>query len=140
MNNKFLNRTLLGLGLFILAGCADLNDPYYGRNDPYYPPPPPAYGRDGYYGDRDYDYRNRREWERARDERRDAERERDRLEDERRRLEEERNRNNRPPPPPQVQETCPPGFSRSEQKCSPEERRRGCKDIRLPNGTGCVRR
>lgn len=48
---------------------------------------------------------------------------------------------NRPPPPPvAVREQCPPGFSPSEQKCSPEERRRGCKDIRLPGGLGCVRR
>lgn len=37
-------------------------------------------------------------------------------------------------------ERCPAGFSPSEQKCSPDERRRGCKDIRLPNGLGCVRR
>lgn len=35
---------------------------------------------------------------------------------------------------------CPPGFRPSEQKCSPEERRRGCKDMRLPSGLGCVRR
>jgi hypothetical protein len=35
---------------------------------------------------------------------------------------------------------CPSGFSPSEQKCSPEERRRGCKDMRLPGGLGCVRR
>jgi hypothetical protein len=38
------------------------------------------------------------------------------------------------------QETCPSGFRPSEQKCSPEERRRGCKDMRLPNGLGCVKR
>ena len=37
-------------------------------------------------------------------------------------------------------ERCPAGFQQSEQKCSQEERRRGCKDIRLPNGIGCVRR
>lgn len=37
-------------------------------------------------------------------------------------------------------ERCPAGFQPSEQKCSPDERRRGCKDIRLPNGLGCVRR
>lgn len=37
-------------------------------------------------------------------------------------------------------ETCPPGFRPSEQKCSPEERRRGCKDMRLPGGLGCVKR
>lgn len=37
-------------------------------------------------------------------------------------------------------EQCPPGFRPSEQKCSQEERRRGCKDMRLPGGLGCVRR
>ena len=37
-------------------------------------------------------------------------------------------------------QSCPPGFRPSEQKCSPEERRRGCKDMRLPNGLGCVKR
>ena len=37
-------------------------------------------------------------------------------------------------------ETCPPGFRPSEQKCSVEERRRGCKDMRLPGGLGCVTR
>lgn len=38
------------------------------------------------------------------------------------------------------QDRCPAGYSPSEQKCSQEERRRGCKDIRLPSGLGCVRR
>lgn len=37
-------------------------------------------------------------------------------------------------------EQCPPGFSPSERKCSHEERRRGCKDMRLPGGLGCVHR
>ena len=40
----------------------------------------------------------------------------------------------------QATERCPAGYQPSEQKCSPQERRRGCKDIRLPNGLGCVRR
>ena len=40
----------------------------------------------------------------------------------------------------QARETCPSGFQPSEQKCSTEERRRGCKDMRLPGGLGCVRR
>lgn len=38
------------------------------------------------------------------------------------------------------QEQCPAGFRPSEQKCSVEERRRGCKDMRLPGGLGCVKR
>ena len=39
-----------------------------------------------------------------------------------------------------AQERCPAGFQPSEQRCSPQERARGCKDIRLPNGLGCVSR
>ncbi len=39
-----------------------------------------------------------------------------------------------------ARESCPPGFTPSEQKCSPQERARGCKDVRLPGGLGCVRR
>jgi hypothetical protein len=35
---------------------------------------------------------------------------------------------------------CPSGFRPSEQKCSPAERLRGCKDMRLPSGLGCVKR
>ncbi len=33
---------------------------------------------------------------------------------------------------------CPSGFTRSERSCSKEERRRGCRDIRQNDGTGCV--
>ena len=39
-----------------------------------------------------------------------------------------------------VRDECPSGFRPSEQKCSPDERRRGCKDMRMPSGLGCVRR
>lgn len=42
--------------------------------------------------------------------------------------------------PQPAQDRCPPGFRPSEQKCSPAERQRGCKDIRLPSGLGCVKR
>lgn len=42
--------------------------------------------------------------------------------------------------PLQVREECPPGFKPSENKCRPDERRRGCKDMRLPGGLGCVKR
>jgi len=38
------------------------------------------------------------------------------------------------------QDRCPAGFQPSERKCSPDERRRGCKDIRTPSGLGCVNR
>ncbi len=42
--------------------------------------------------------------------------------------------------PQPAQDRCPPGFQPSEQKCSPAERQRGCKDVRLPSGLGCVKR
>ncbi len=137
-----------------VSGCAGLNDPY----DPYYggggsgggygggygnrqPPPPPNYG--GYYGNgynNGYGYGDgydRRERERLEEERRRLERERERLEQERQRQDVYR-----PPPlPPRpAPDRCPPGFSPSENKCSTEERRRGCKDIRMPSGLGCVHR
>ena len=130
------------LGLFLaatcaltLSGCADLGDPYYS------PPPSSSYGG-GYYGDPYYrdDYYRDRERDRIRREQRELDRERDRIEAERRRLEEERNNEYNRPPPPQRIERCPSGFTPSEQKCTPEERRRGCRDMRLPGGLGCVSR
>lgn len=118
-----------------LAGCADLGDPYYSP-----PPPHSGYGGgyDPYYRD-DYYYRER-ERDRLRREQREIDRERDRLEEERRRLERERESQLHRPPPPPPRERCPSGFSPSERKCTPEERRRGCKDMRLPGGLGCVKR
>ena len=141
---------LIAFVAVFVSGCAGLNDPY----DPYYggggsgggygnrqPPPPSNSG--GYYGNgynNGYNYGDgydRRERERLEEERR-------RLERERERLEQERNRQDvyRPPPPPlrPVPDRCPRGFSPSENKCSTEERRRGCKDIRMPSGLGCVHR
>lgn len=145
MNSRIL-RTLsaLGfLGVITLTGCAELlNDPngYGGGYGGGYGAPPPYYGgQQPYYGGGYYDngYYGR--------ERRELERERERLEDERERLERERQRERQPqyspPPPPRpAPERCPPGFSPSEQKCSREERRRGCRDMRLPGGLGCVDR
>ncbi len=121
-----------------LTGCNDLANPY----SPYSPAPSGGYYDPYYGGNRSgNDYRAEREAERAREARHEYERERERLEEERRRLEEERRREAyRPPPPPPQQERCPSGFSPSENKCSKEERRRGCQDLRLPGGLGCVRR
>lgn len=124
--------------LILLTGCTELSgygSPGYNNSyaDPYYGPP----RGNGYgYGYDDRDWRNRQD-------RRDIERERDRLEKERRDLERERWKQENsytPPPVARPREQCPSGFSPSEQKCSPEERRRGCKDMRLPGGLGCVRR
>ena len=120
--------TLLAFGVVVaFSGCAELNDPGYGSGS--------SYG-DPYYDNSYYD----------REERRRLERERDRLEEERERLERERERadHHRPSAPPvarqPVRESCPSGYSPSERKCSNEERRRGCRDIRLPGGLGCVSR
>ena len=116
------------LAIFITANRPVFADPY-GYDD-----------RDRYsgYGDSDYDDRDRREdLDR---ERRDLERERDRLDDERRRLDDERRQAPSRQVAPVVREQCPSGYSPSENKCSVEERRRGCKDMRLPGGLGCVHR
>jgi hypothetical protein len=138
--------TILLLTGVSLSGCIDPNAPGYpyGSPDPY----PIGGGYSGgygspYYRDRDYDRRERREIERERREierERDRvarDRERDRIEEERRQLERERQRVYSSP---RREESCPPGFSPSEQKCSSEERRRGCRDMRLPGGLGCVDR
>jgi hypothetical protein len=99
----------------------------------------------GYYND---GFETRRDIERSRQERRELERERERAQTERERLERERENSysgyKSPPPPPsrpapQV-DRCPPGFSPSERKCSSDERRQGCRDIRTPSGLGCVSR
>ncbi|MEY4669435.1 MAG: hypothetical protein RL518_2134 [Pseudomonadota bacterium] len=34
---------------------------------------------------------------------------------------------------------CPRGFTPRERRCSDAERARGCKDMRLANGQGCVK-
>lgn len=140
----FLLLSVVAVSAF--AGCGPLNEPY----DPYYGSPPPArpygggyYGGDPYYGSGPYygggSYSDRRERQRLEEERRRLERERERLERER-----ERQDSYRPPPPPPrppaQYDRCPAGFSPSENKCSKEERKRGCKDIRMPSGLGCVKR
>ncbi len=35
-------------------------------------------------------------------------------------------------------ERCPSGYTPSENKCTQQERKKGCKDIRQPGGLGCV--
>lgn len=137
MKQRSLMNFLYVFCALFVTGCVDTNNPYpYGG----YGAPQPSYGSYGYDG-YDNDYYRRRELDRQQ---RQLNRERDRVQDERERLQEERRRiASQPPPytpPPRVQERCPSGFSPSEQKCSAEERRRGCKDMRLPGGLGCVRR
>jgi hypothetical protein len=153
MGQKMLLKRTFAL-VFISAvhvfavGCANLNDPY-GYNSGYNaPPPPPAsyYGGTPYYGGNPYYGGGYYGGAPIRREQRELERERQRLEDERRRLERERqNQQNVPqqytrPSPPPPADRCPAGFSPSERKCTQEERRRGCRDMRMPSGLGCVSR
>lgn len=104
------------------------------------------YNRDGYYdtharydADRDRDYSGEHG-------RHDRERERKRLEEERRDLDAERQRLNYERNnvlsgvTSKVQQNCPAGYTPSENKCSPAERKHGCKDVRLSGGLGCVKR
>lgn len=124
---------------FFANGCVDANYPYGGGyNDPY------SGGYSGGYRDNGYGRRHDSDYDRRdRHERRDLERERDRVEEERRHLEEERRRHEAEQQREHQQrreERCPSGYQPSENKCSTEERRRGCSDMRLPGGLGCVRR
>lgn len=124
--------------LISLAGCAEMvGTPYQSpyNSTPYY------YG-DSYnnrydYNDRSSHY-NRKERERLERERIELERERTRLE--RERLERERRNEQRNRAPETM--SCPSGFAPSSSKCSDKERRskRGCRDMRLPNGQLCVDR
>ena len=133
-NLSFKIIILLTLTLF---GCADLgsygNDPYNsgGYRDPYY--------SGGRYDD---DYNSRRERDRLRDKQRELDRERERLEEERERLRDDHYDAVRPEPIGRlpIRERCPSGFQETERKCTTEERRRGCKDMRMPGGLGCVSR
>ena len=146
--SKLLSRSVTFGALLLGIGCADMNSPYYpssnypsssypsgGYNDPYY---------GGGYNDR-YDDRRDRDRERDRREREELENERRRIDEERRRLAEERDRNQHRPqvvplPPPPQREHCPSGFQETNDKCSKEERKRGCRDIKMPGGTRCIDR
>lgn len=66
--------------------------------------------------------RLQREEERIRQERQEIERERERIREQESRAREER---------------CPPGFVPGGYRCSENDRRRGCKDMRMPGGTTC---
>ena len=153
MSSHSIRNLLMTLGITsVITGCAGLDapyDPYYGSGGPYggggYNGGGGYYGRDPYYRPDPYyggsSYQDRRERERLEEERRRLERERERLERERERQDSYRP----PPPPPQARppahyDRCPAGFTPSEDKCSKEERKRGCKDIRMPSGLGCVKR
>ena len=124
-----LPKSILAMGVLALSSAC-VPGPYYGNSTS------TPYG----YGNSSDSYYYNRERERAEEERRELERERHRLEEERRRVEEERRRPTPTPPPPPAREQCPSGLSPSERRCSDKERQRGCRDIRLPGGLGCVSR
>ncbi|MCB0355036.1 MAG: hypothetical protein KDD64_16000 [Bdellovibrionales bacterium] len=132
LHSYFYRSALLALGFGLLAGCTTINDPY--SSDPYYSDPYHRSSYDRYDYERERD--NRRERERLRDEK-------ERLDRERERLERERNRQPvhrpivSPPPSRPRQESCPSGFYPSSVKCTPKERKNGCKDIQTPSGLKC---
>ena len=141
MFSKIVKSLGVIVAISAVTGCVPLDNQYGYGSDPYNP------NSGGYYNPNSGGYYDPP----YRDDRREIRRERERLEDERERLERERERLERErqreilrpvPRPPVIQqpERCPSGFSPSEDKCRPEERRRGCKDIRMPSGLGCVRR
>ena len=128
-----------------LSGCVETGGGYYpgaygssyDRHDYYDSDRHHHYDRDDRHDhDRDHEREMREERERKRER---EERERDERERrERQHHEEERHEGSKFTQP--REEHCPSGFSPSERKCSTEERRRGCKDMRLPGGLGCVKR
>lgn len=124
---------LLLLMVVSLVGCAELFDNAGG------------YGDDGYYQRRSYDYdpyyNDGWQREQFRRSRRLNQREEE-LHEEQRRLQAERDQleATRRATASRQRETCPAGFRPSENKCSAKERRRGCRDMRLPGGLGCVSR
>lgn len=118
------------------TGCAELLDPNYGYGgnpygNGYYGG---GYGNSGYY-DPYYNNNNRRREQQLNREQEELQEERRRIDAQRREVEAQRYT-----PPAPRQEHCPSGFSPSENKCSPAERKHGCRDMRLPGGLGCVSR
>ena len=151
-----INRVALKSAALLLvlatAGCAELNDPYYsgsrnggygGYNDPYGSDDRWRYEQGRRDAEREAEERRREE----RHEWRERERDRQRAEDERRRYEElraqqeaQRQYQQHQQQQQQQQERCPSGFHETSRKCSDDERRHGCKDIKTPSGLRCINR
>ena len=95
--------------------------------------------RDWFGDDEDSDYRSDErsdydsEYEETRRERRKLEQEREKLKEEREQLQDEREQNIRRQPV----ESCPSGFHPGSHRCTAEDRKRGCKDMRMQGGTTC---
>jgi hypothetical protein len=125
------------IALLALPGCAELNQPGYPSQGGYYDSGYGGYHNDG-YGSHDnyYGHEKHERWE----EKRHEQEERAEREAREHQRDEESRRHHEQEPPRRVEEHCPSGFSPSERKCSNDERRHGCQDIRTPSGLGCVRR
>ena len=137
---------LFVLGVLGLGACAEIDrayDPYYGSPSVY---EPYRYGSyDDHYHRKSPAYYDRRYYEnqRLRREQEARWRAEQELAAERNRLARERvaaDHRARAQLRRPSQDRCPAGFSPSERKCTQAERRRGCRDIRLPSGLGCVSR
>lgn len=118
-------RVILYSCFLFMIGCGSGSSLFPG--DPYN-------NRYGSYNDNPYpsgNYYQERERQRLREERRELERERARLERERERERERRNTHTAEKQP----ETCPAGYRPG--RCEDKQRKRGCKDMRLPGGLGC---
>lgn len=136
------NITLVLIGSVFLSSCVPMdnnggyNNGAYngGYGNPYYGGP--GNYNSGYPGNPAWGYNRERdrlhaERERLRDERRRLEDDRESMREaeEARRRQEEARKNDR----------CPSGFYRTEKRCSKEERRRGCQDLKSPGGNACLR-
>jgi hypothetical protein len=119
--------TALGAAWVLPPSAVAQTGDYYRELDDYRNPSD-SYG----YGDRD---RGRYGDDSSDEERRQLALERERLERERRNLESQRHESSRA-----LRDECPPGFQQSERKCTEQERRRGCQDVRTSGGLGCVKR
>lgn len=116
----------LGSGLVQPPSAVAQTGDYYRELDDYRNP------RDSY----DYGDRGRYGYDSSDEERRQLALERERLERERRNLESQRDESSSRA----LRDECPPGFQQSERKCTEQERRRGCQDVRTSGGLGCVKR
>lgn len=138
MTTATLKDKLVGITLtscLALTACGPLGDGFNQNRN--YPPRDPY---DPYYRNEDYRYRDRYEQDRLYRERRELDRERERLDRERREMDRrydhrDEPRHQRPTRSNDVVEHCPSGWKPG--RCSDRDRKKGCKDKRMPLGLGC---
>ena len=96
--------------------------------------PPPGVGSDYYRHRHRYRHRQRQEdRERLREEREELRRDRREFEREKKRFEQEQKSSS------PAKDRCPPGFSPGG-RCTKQERKAGCKDMRSASGIPCIKR